>query len=52
MRKLLAVVALAAGLLVATSTSASADTRTCYTPHVAGFNTYEVCYYLPIEPTG
>ena len=31
--------------------SASADTRHCYTPHVAGFDTYEVCYFLPIEPT-
>ena len=30
--------------------TASAD-RHCYTPHVAGFDSYEVCYYLPIEPT-
>ncbi len=32
------------------SGSASAE-RHCYTPHVAGFDSYEVCYFLPIEPS-
>lgn len=54
MRKLvLALVATAtvAIPLVATATPASATERHCYTPHVGGFDTYEVCYYLPVEPT-
>jgi hypothetical protein len=54
LRTLFTALALAAGLLVpavATAAPASASERTCYTPHVAGFDTYEVCYFLPIEPT-
>jgi len=53
-RKLALVLAATAAMtvpLVAGAGSASADTRQCYTPHVAGFDTYEVCYYLPIEPS-
>jgi hypothetical protein len=37
--------------LVTGAGSASADTRHCYTQHVGGIPTYEVCYYLPIEPS-
>jgi hypothetical protein len=37
--------------LMAGAGSASADTRHCYTPQVGGIPTYEVCYYLPIEPS-
>jgi hypothetical protein len=54
LRKLILGLAVAAGLLiplVSTASPASASERTCYSPHVAGFDTYEVCYFLPIEPT-
>ena len=54
MRKLATVLAVTAALLtgaVAAAGPASADTRHCYTPHVAGYPSYEVCYYLPIEFT-
>lgn len=54
MRKLALVLALTAGLfapLVAAAGPATADDRTCYSPRVAGFDTYDVCYYLPIEFT-
>jgi len=53
-RKLALVLAATAAMtvpLVVGAGSASADTRHCYTPHVAGFDSYEVCYYLPIEPS-
>ena len=50
MRALLVLVAALAATLVAGGGTASADTRHCYSPSVAGFDTYEVCYYLPIEP--
>jgi hypothetical protein len=53
-RKLALVLAATAAMtvpLVAGAGSASADTRHCYTPHGAGLDTYEVCYFLPIEPT-
>ena len=54
MRKLALVLAATAAMtvhLVVGAGNASADTRHCYTPHVAGFDSYEVCYFLPIEPT-
>ena len=40
----------AALALPLTATPASADPieRKCYTPHVDGFDTFEVCYYLPV----
>jgi hypothetical protein len=40
----------AALALPLTATPASADPveRRCYTPYVAGFDTYEVCYFLPV----
>ncbi|MCU1602733.1 MAG: hypothetical protein JWO22_3442 [Frankiales bacterium] len=37
--------------LLTTATGSAAAERHCYTPHVAGFDSYEVCYFLPIEPT-
>ena len=54
MRKLALVLAATAAMtipLVAVAGSASADTRHCYSPHVGGIPTYEVCYSLPIEPS-
>lgn len=54
MRKFATILAVTAALftgLLATASSASADTRHCYTPHIGGYPSYEVCYYLPIEPT-
>lgn len=54
MRKLALVVAATAAMavpLLATAGPAAADERQCYTPHVAGFDSFEVCYSLPIEPT-
>jgi hypothetical protein len=47
---LAAAAAVAVPVAVSTSTTSSAE-RHCYTPHVPGFDTYEVCYFLPIEPT-
>lgn len=51
-KRLLAVLALSLPLLAAfgaAATPASADPveRTCYTPHVKGFDTVEMCIWLP-----
>lgn len=54
MRKLVTLLAVAASLvlpLAAASSPASAAERTCYSPHVAGFDTIESCIFLPIELT-
>lgn len=50
MRRILVTVLLALaalGLTAATASPAQAAERRCYTPSVAGFDTYEVCYFLP-----
>lgn len=49
MRKLLLVVATVVASTFALAAPASADPleRRCTTPHVAGFDTIQVCYYLP-----
>ena len=52
LRKLALVVAATAAMalpVLATAAPASADERTCYTPGVAGFDSIQVCHYLPIE---
>lgn len=51
-KRMLAVFALVLPLLgglLASATPSSADPadRTCYTPHVAGQNTIEMCIWLP-----
>jgi hypothetical protein len=48
--KLLLVLAATVAATVALAAPASADPveRRCTTPHVAGFNSFEVCYYLPV----
>ena len=54
MRKLTLVMAATAAMavpLIASAGPAAAEERHCYTPHVAGFDTVEVCTFLPIEPT-
>lgn len=33
---------------VVSAAPATADERRCYTPHVAGQDSFEVCYYVPI----
>lgn len=40
--------ALALPLLAAAPASADPVERRCYTPHVAHFPSYEVCYFLPV----
>ncbi len=53
MRKLALVAipaAIAAAFTVLGATSASADSRTCYTLGVPGQPHYEYCTYLPIDP--
>ncbi len=53
MRKVaLAGVAAALTLSAFAATSASADTRTCYTLGVPGQPHYEECTYLPVDPNG
>lgn len=51
LRKLMFVLTAAAALSVQLTASASADERHCYTPHIGSYPSYEVCYFLPIEPT-
>ena len=50
MRRIIVVALLALAGLGLTAAPAQAE-RTCYTPHIAGFDSYEVCYFLPIELT-
>ena len=45
---LAATAALALPLLAAAPASADPVERRCYTPHVGGFDSYEVCYFLPV----
>jgi hypothetical protein len=50
MRRILVTLLLALatlGLTAVTASSAQADERRCYTPHVAGFDTIESCIWLP-----
>ncbi len=51
LRKLAFVLAAAAAFTVPLAGSSSADERHCYTPHIGSYPSYEVCYFLPIEPT-
>ena len=51
MRKLAFLLAAAAAFTVPLAGSSSADERHCYTPHIGSYPSYEVCYFLPIEPT-
>jgi hypothetical protein len=48
MRRMIVVVLLALAAVGLSAAPAQAE-RTCYSPGVAGFDTYEVCYFLPIE---
>lgn len=50
MRRILVIALLALsalGLTAATVQPAQADTRHCYTPHVAGYDTIQSCIWLP-----
>lgn len=48
MRRVLLVL-LTAGAALAFAAPASAETR-CYTPHVLKFDSFEVCYDVPVGP--
>lgn len=43
-----ATAALALPLVAAAPASADPVERRCYTPHVDGFDSFEVCYFLPV----
>lgn len=45
---LAATAALALPLLAATPASADPIEQKCYTPDVKGFDTFQVCYFLPV----
>lgn len=45
---LAATAALALPLIAAAPASADPIERRCYSPSVPGFDTYEVCYFLPV----
>ncbi len=47
---LLATAVAVVALPLVTASSASADERRCYTLGAPGFDRYEVCRYLPIDP--
>ena len=55
MRKILALIGLVAAAGVGSGVlapGASADERHCYTLAVPGFDHYEYCTFLPVDPGG
>lgn len=51
MRRIIVAALLAIAALGFTAAPAHADERTCYSPQVLKFDSFEVCMFLPVEPT-
>ena len=48
MRRILVLALLALAALGLTAGASPAQADPCYTPHVAGFDSFEVCYNIPL----